>query len=61
MQFGVFGLGLLQDGDVGVGVFPEGEEVLPPIFHIVEDLFLAQEIQVGVTAGTRIDDCRKVV
>jgi hypothetical protein len=28
MQFGELGLGLLQDGDVGVGVFPEGEEVL---------------------------------
>jgi hypothetical protein len=25
---GVFGFGLLQDGDVRVGVFPEGEEVL---------------------------------
>src|SRR5262249_32790110 len=24
------------------------------------DLFLAQKIQVGVTAGTHIDDCRKV-
>ena len=24
----VLHLGLLQDGDVGVGVFPEGEEVL---------------------------------
>ena len=28
MQLRVFGFGLLQDGDVGVGVFPEGEEVL---------------------------------
>ena len=26
LQFGVFGLGLLKDGDVGVGVFPEREE-----------------------------------
>jgi len=24
----VLGFGLLQDGDVGVGVFPEGEEIL---------------------------------
>jgi len=23
LEFGVFGLGLFQDGDVGVGVFPE--------------------------------------
>ena len=27
LQLGVFGFGLLQDGNVGVGVFPEGEEV----------------------------------
>ena len=28
LQLRVLGFGLLQDGDVGVGVFPEGEEVL---------------------------------
>jgi hypothetical protein len=28
LQLGVFGFGLLQDGDVGVGIFPEAEEVL---------------------------------
>ncbi len=28
LQFRVLLLGLLQDGDVGIGVFPEGEEVL---------------------------------
>ena len=28
LQLAVFGLGLLQDGDVGVGVFPAREEVL---------------------------------
>jgi hypothetical protein len=27
-QLRVFGLGLLQDGDIGVGVFPQREEVL---------------------------------
>ncbi len=27
MQLRVLGFGLLQDGDVGVGVFPEGEEI----------------------------------
>jgi hypothetical protein len=27
-QFRVLGLGLLKDGDVGVGVFPEREEIL---------------------------------
>src|ERR1700730_3256786 len=27
LQFRVLRLGLLQDGDVGVGVFPEGEEI----------------------------------
>jgi len=28
LQLGVLRLGLLQDGDVGVGVFPEGKKVL---------------------------------
>ena len=28
LQLHVLRLGLLQDGDVGVGVFPEGEEIL---------------------------------
>src|ERR1700730_9647261 len=28
LQLGVLRLGLLQDGDVVVGVFPEGEEIL---------------------------------
>jgi hypothetical protein len=28
LQLGVLRLGFLQDGDVGVGVFPEGEEIL---------------------------------
>jgi hypothetical protein len=28
LQFRVLGLGLLQDGDVGVGVFPKREEIL---------------------------------
>src|SRR5215467_1584316 len=28
LQLGVFGFGLLQDGDVGIGVFPEGEQAL---------------------------------
>src|ERR1039458_6709946 len=27
-QLGVLGFGLLVDGDVGIGVFPEGEEIL---------------------------------
>jgi len=27
LQLRVPGLGLLQDGNVGVGVFPEGEEI----------------------------------
>jgi hypothetical protein len=28
LQFRVLGFGLFQDGDVGVGVFPEREEIL---------------------------------
>ena len=49
LQLRILRLGLLQYGDVGVGVFPERT-----------DLFLAQKIEVGVTAGTRIDDGGKV-
>jgi hypothetical protein len=32
LQLGVLGFGLLQDGDVGVGVFPEREEVARELF-----------------------------
>jgi hypothetical protein len=28
LEFGVFGFGLEEDGDVGVGIFPECEEIL---------------------------------
>ena len=28
LQLGVFGLGLHEDGDIGIGVFPEGEEII---------------------------------
>jgi hypothetical protein len=48
---------LLEDGDVEVGVFPEGEQ---PSIDRNHDLFLTQKIKVSVTAGARIDDCRKV-
>ena len=27
LQPGVLGIGLLQDGDVGVGIFPESQEI----------------------------------
>jgi len=27
-ELGVFGFGLLEDWDVGVGIFPEGEKIL---------------------------------
>src|ERR1700687_2908773 len=33
LQLSVLRLGLLEDGDVGVGVFPEGEEVLVRSFR----------------------------
>jgi hypothetical protein len=32
-----------------------------PMIGCNHDLFLAQKIEVGVTAGTSIDDCREVV
>src|ERR1700751_148998 len=34
LQLRVLHLGLLQDGDVGVGVFPEGEEILVRSFRL---------------------------
>ena len=33
LQLGILGFGLLQDGDVGVGVFPECQEVFVGIFR----------------------------
>ena len=30
LQLRVFGFGFFQDGDVEVGIFPEGEEILAP-------------------------------
>ena len=70
LQPRVFRLGLLQDGDVGVGVFPEREEILIGGFGFgsvalktglkPEDLFPAQQIEVRMTARARIDDAGKV-
>ena len=42
LELGVFGFGLLQDGDVGIGVFPEGKEVL------------ISDVSFGGVAGKRI-------
>jgi len=28
VQFGIFGVGLFQNGNVGIGVLPQGEKVL---------------------------------
>ena len=72
LQLRVFRLGDDEDGNVGVGVFPEGEELLVGCLgfggvalhgigvHHAAISFLTQKIKVGVTAGTRIDDCGKV-
>jgi hypothetical protein len=70
LQLRVLGLGFFQDGDVGVGVFPEGEEIFicRLSFRCValttglkpEDLFPAQQIEVRLTARARIDDGGKV-
>ena len=61
LQSRVLRLGLLQDGDVGVGVFPEGEGVLMnPFFQIVEELFLAQKIEIGVAARAGVSDSAQV-
>ncbi len=67
LQLGVLRFGSDEDGNVGV--FPLGEEVLIrgrawsvclrwlklAVCSATKDLFLAQKIKVGVTAGTRVD------
>ncbi len=74
LQLGVLRLGLLQNEDVGVGVFPERKKILirgvgfgSVAGHVrgrntflQSYLFLAQKIEVGVAAGASIDDGRKV-
>ena len=50
LQFRVLGLGLLQDGDVGVGVFPEGKEILicgPCLYIIAQELVPACLADIG--------------
>jgi hypothetical protein len=48
LQLRVLCLGLLQDRDVGVGVFPEGEEVLVSVLRFG---FLQEyHIRIGVAA-----------
>ena len=31
LEVGVFGFGLLVDGNVGIGVFPESQEIFIPV------------------------------
>src|ERR1700722_6334578 len=50
LQLCVFGFGLLQDGDVGIGVFPKGEEVLVSSFGfcgVARHSVGTAELQVG--------------
>ena len=42
LQLRVLCFGLLQDGDVGVGVFPEGEEPLLRQAHAFEQVNVAR-------------------
>jgi len=49
LQLLVLRLGFLQDGDVGVGVFPEGKEVLVPLagtFFVARDSLGSSQLQV---------------
>jgi hypothetical protein len=48
LQLRVFRFGLLQDGDVGVGVFLEDEEILLPILRF--GFFQDYDIGIGVAA-----------
>jgi len=46
LQLRVFCLGFLQDGDVGVGVFPEGKEILVAAICIPQAKSAALEIPI---------------
>ena len=50
LQFRRLGLGLLEDGDVGVGVFPQCKEVLKGFFsfhRVARERGGARQAQVG--------------
>src|SRR5260370_26844106 len=71
LQFCVFGLGFVEEGDVGVGVFPRGEEVLigdaslgsvALLLKQAAQLQLSDDEQyVGAVAGFQIHDLLKIL
>ncbi len=63
-QHGVLRLGFLQDGDVGVGVFPEGEEVLVSgagLGGVALERVGTGEAEMGERAQRKVDDNATVV
>src|SRR5215469_2674952 len=64
LQFGVLGLGLLQDGDVGVGILPQGEEIIvggTGFRSIALQRIGAGEPEMGERAQRAIHDSRAVI
>jgi hypothetical protein len=53
----ILGFGLLQDGDVGVGVFPEVEELLIPLFRfsgVARKCVSTPDLKMSQCSGHRI-------
>ena len=64
VEGGVFGFGLFQDGDVGVGVFPESEEILVGFaggFGVLGEHFGASQLKVGQSSHRKIKDDARMV
>jgi len=64
LQFDVLGLGLLQDGNVGIGVFPEGEKILVRSFRlggVTGKRVGPAQLQVGQCADELVGDDAGVV
>ena len=55
LQFCALGLGFFQDGDVGVGVFPEREEVLNEVSWKCRLLDAFNQIEVGERAAVLVN------
>ena len=54
LQFGVFLLSLFEDGDIRVGILPEGEEVLVSLASCAERLATIQVATPGKGSEARI-------
>jgi hypothetical protein len=64
LEFRVFGFGLLEDGDVGVGVFPEAEEILvrgAGFLRVAGKRVGAGQAQARESADGFVENCARMV